>query len=40
MTPGRAACAGCSLAGVTLHYGKTVALDGITLDIPADRWWA
>ena len=25
------------LAGVGLHYGKTVALDGITLDIPAGR---
>jgi ribosome-dependent ATPase len=25
------------LAGVGLHYGKTVALDGITLDIPARR---
>jgi ribosome-dependent ATPase len=25
------------LAGVTLRYGKTVALDGITLDIPAAR---
>lgn len=25
------------LAGVTLHYGKTVALNGITLDIPAAK---
>ena len=26
-----------TLAGVSLRYGKTVALDGITLDIPAGR---
>ena len=26
-----------SLVGVGLRYGKTVALDGITLDIPAGR---
>ena len=26
-----------SLAGVRLQYGRTVALDGITLDIPAGR---
>ena len=25
------------LSGVALRYGKTVALDGITLDIPAGR---
>ena len=26
-----------TLSGVSLRYGKTVALDGITLDIPAGR---
>ena len=26
-----------SIQGVTHHYGKTVALDGISLDIPAGR---
>ena len=33
MTPAPAA----RLAGVALRYGKTVALDGVTLDIPAGR---
>ena len=38
MTPGRLSPAPVSrLSGVTLRYGKTVALNGITLDIPAAR---
>jgi len=38
MTPAASSLAPvASLVGVSLRYGKTVALDGITLDIPAGR---
>lgn len=36
-SPGPALKPVASLVGVGLHYGKTVALDGITADIPAGR---
>ncbi|AHF93714.1 ABC transporter [Opitutaceae bacterium TAV5] len=36
-TPASAPAPVARLDGVILHYGKTVALDGITLDLPAGR---